>query len=59
MIKLKNINLKVLGEESDPQALFDESLVKIGPPADIEVTQVGVSQYCNIPEIILIFISGC
>ena len=35
-----NLNLQVLGEESKPLPLFDESLVRIGPPADIEVQQV-------------------
>merc|ERR1719430_1358001 len=35
-----NDSVMVLGEESEPLPLFDESLVKIGPPADIEVQQV-------------------
>ena len=38
-----NLNSKVLGEESEPQPLFDESLVKIAPPAGVEVQQVGRS----------------
>jgi len=35
-----NDSVMVLGEESDPQPLFDESLVKIGPPSGVEVQQV-------------------
>merc|ERR1719341_1535923 len=35
-----NDSVMVLGEESEPQPLFDESLVKIGPPSGVEVQQV-------------------
>merc|ERR1712032_943212 len=35
-----NDSVKVLGEESDPQPLFDKSFVKIGPPSGVEVQQV-------------------
>merc|ERR1719204_519807 len=35
-----NDSVMVQGDASKPQSLFDESLVKIGPPADVEVQQV-------------------
>jgi len=35
-----NDSVMVRGDASKPQSLFDESLVKIGPPADVEVQQV-------------------
>ena len=42
-----NLICKVLGEESEPQPLFDESLVNIGPPTGVEVQQVAVLSPCH------------